>query len=124
VDVYNPNALSARLRAANQLPSGLPDPHITTTRRKYARIRVVDTGVLTPTPGGLLSNTTTTRPVPFNLILEPLFLGILPASVVPVLLFSLPILLLAGLAIPRAIAYLERLADSARQEIKDRQKVE
>ena len=61
------------------------------TRRQYARIRAVDTGVLPST-----SSQRDPQPVPFILVLEPLYLGVLPASIVPVLGLLLPVILVAA----------------------------
>jgi hypothetical protein len=51
------------------------------TRRKYARIQMVHSGVLTP---GIALDDSSRYEVPFVLILEPLYFGVLPKSVVPV----------------------------------------
>ncbi|KAI0082138.1 hypothetical protein K474DRAFT_1586354 [Panus rudis PR-1116 ss-1] len=51
------------------------------TRRRYARIRVTDAAVLTPTAQGRKFG-----PVSFVLLVEPLYLGVIPRSVVPTLL--------------------------------------
>ncbi|PBK93440.1 hypothetical protein ARMGADRAFT_992133 [Armillaria gallica] len=83
------------------------------TRLKYARIRLVDTGVLTP-------GISVDRPaaVPFTVVLEPLYFGILPASVVPTLYFLIPVVLLAAAALPWINAYLEDIALKVRREIR------
>jgi hypothetical protein len=56
--------------------------------------------------------------VPFKLILEPLYLGLIPASVLPILFFLLPLMVLSSLAVPRIYAYLSSIADKARRELK------
>ncbi|KAG7451813.1 uncharacterized protein BT62DRAFT_880984 [Guyanagaster necrorhizus] len=83
------------------------------TRLKYARIRLVDTGVLTP--GKSVDRST---PIPFTVVLEPLYFGVLPASVVPILYFLVPVVLLAALTLPWINAYLESVALKARREIR------
>ncbi|KAK0479590.1 hypothetical protein IW261DRAFT_1478221 [Armillaria novae-zelandiae] len=83
------------------------------TRLKYARIRLVDTGVVNP---GISVDRPTA--VPFTVILEPLYFGILPASVVPTLYFLIPVVLLAAAALPWINAYLEDYALKARREIR------
>ncbi len=75
-----------------------------------AHIRFVDTGVLTP------GRTKQPTPVSFNIILERLYFGFLPASVVPTLAFMVPVLLMAGLAIPWINVHLEKIAIEARKE--------
>ncbi|KAK0234237.1 hypothetical protein IW262DRAFT_1291106 [Armillaria fumosa] len=83
------------------------------TRLKYARIRLVDTGVVTP---GISVDRPTA--VPFTVILEPLYFGVLPASVVPTLYFLIAVVLLAATALPWINAYLEGYALKARREIR------
>ncbi|KAK0465854.1 uncharacterized protein EV420DRAFT_1508316 [Desarmillaria tabescens] len=82
-------------------------------RLKYARIRLVDTGVLTP---GMSVDRPTA--VPFTVVLEPLYFGVLPASVIPTLYFLIAVVLLAAVALPWINAYLEDVALKARREIR------
>jgi hypothetical protein len=82
---------------------------------------MVHTGILTPT----IDNSITTRSfnnetsrynVPFVIILEPLHFGVLPSSVVSVVLTILAILVV-GLPIARNIhCYLEGIAQQAKAE--------
>ena len=102
------------------------------TRRKYARIQMVHTGVLTPplnftfnffnfnsttTAQSMTNDTDTSRyTVPFIIILEPLHLGVLPSSVVPVL-FAILVIVALGVPIARRVhAYLEGVARLAKAE--------
>ncbi|KAF8808208.1 hypothetical protein BYT27DRAFT_7256721 [Phlegmacium glaucopus] len=88
------------------------------TRRKYARIQMVHTGVLTPVINGFTRsfNETSRYDVPFIITLEPLHFGVLPSSVVPVVLTILAILVV-GLPIARKIhRYLEGIAQRARED--------
>jgi hypothetical protein len=112
IELYNPQALSARLSQLDTPSSSGSDPSAPlTTRLKYARIRLVDIGVLTsPRKHHPI-------PVPFNLILEPLYFGILPASVIPILLFLIPVIILAGLLVPWVNGYLSKIVMKARDEI-------
>jgi len=92
------------------------------TRRKYARIRAVDTGVLTPKPG-YLSTTDAALPdsglIPIIIVLEPLLLGAVPASLAPVIGF-LAFLVACGIGATRvAWPYLSALAAQARRELSD-----
>ncbi|KAF7307404.1 hypothetical protein MIND_00534600 [Mycena indigotica] len=114
------------------------------TRRKYARIRAVDTGVLTPpfkphssrlielfysvyfpgfysqSPGR--SNKTD---VQFVLTLEPLLLGVLPASLAPLAIFSIILLVVvARTMLPRISNGLENVAAEARRELAEKMKTE
>ena len=95
-----------------------------TTRTKYARIRVVDIGKRTPTPeykallrkGGKIEPT----PVPFMLILEPLYFGVLPATVLPTaIVLVLATIVVARFVAPKINKYLLDVAAEARREIND-----
>jgi hypothetical protein len=57
------------------------------------------------------------EPVPFVLILEPLYFGVLPASVVLILSFLLPIVGVAAFAVPWVTGHLEGVARLAREEM-------
>lgn len=82
------------------------------TRRQYARIRVVEAGVRVPS-----ADKNVPRDVPFNVILEPLYYGILPASVAPVLFFLIPVGALALLVVaPRIHAYLGSVAGEIQKD--------
>ncbi|KAJ7492170.1 hypothetical protein FB451DRAFT_519483 [Mycena latifolia] len=89
------------------------------TSTKYGRIRALDTGVRTPP-----YNRTETEPVEFVLVLEPLYLGMLPATVVPFLLMAAPVLALAGAVLPRVQTYIEGLVGEARSELAGKEKQE
>ncbi|KIM69987.1 hypothetical protein SCLCIDRAFT_101313 [Scleroderma citrinum Foug A] len=99
------------------------------TRTKYARIRVVDTGVPTPQihpddTDSRLSNLVEVEPVPFILILEHLYWGVLPASLLPTICFLLPVLLAAAMAIPPITAYLDPFVRQAREDLKSKASLE
>ena len=98
----NPDNATARLDATDSK-----------TRRKYARIRLVDTGIVSPS--------VTTHPnalVPFIVRLEPLYLGVIPASVFPVLVFLVLVVAFAVIVmVPRIQVYLAKVADDARDEL-------
>ncbi|KAG6820661.1 hypothetical protein H0H93_013512 [Arthromyces matolae] len=89
------------------------------TRARYARIRAVDIGVLTPYPGSTSSGSTTSQPspVPFILIVEPLYFGFLPPTVVPVLWYIVVVVIIACIGLPPLIKYLDGLASQARKEL-------
>jgi hypothetical protein len=89
---------------------------LSTTRLKYARIRVVDTGIRRPTPDLPESAAQT---IPFILVLEQLYLGVLPASLLPTVCFLIPVLSCAALATPWILSYLDHFIKQARQELRD-----
>jgi len=111
VEVYDPRTVLAHYLNSSSTESQLRSSKAP-TRRKYARIRIVDTGVLTPS-----SSTPSVEPVPFILILEPLYFGVLPASVVPILVFLLLVIGLAGFAVPWITRYIEGVTGLARNDI-------
>jgi hypothetical protein len=81
----------------------------------------VDTGVRTPT---VLPPPSAPPAAKFILVLELLYLGVLPASLTPFLLVALPVLALAARAVPRVNVYLEGYAARARREIRRNLKAE
>ena len=94
------------------------------TRRKYARIQMVHTGVLTPAIHNFTRsfNETSRYNVPFVITLEPLHFGVLPSSVVPVVLSILAILVV-GIPISRKVhRYLEGIAQQAKEELAEAEK--
>ncbi|TCD62201.1 hypothetical protein EIP91_007234 [Steccherinum ochraceum] len=90
--------------------------HTTSTRRQYARIRLVDTGV--PTPPVIDASV---QAVPFTLLLEPLYFGVLPKSVIPIISFMIPVILVAIFLIaPLINKYLAAVAAQARVDVAGR----
>ncbi|TFY77851.1 hypothetical protein EWM64_g6160 [Hericium alpestre] len=94
-------------------PAPSADLKETATRRQYARIRLVDTGVRAPAAH------TAAPPVPFVLLLEPLYFGVLPASTAPLLALLLPVTGTAAILAQVVHRYLEQVAQRARVEIVD-----
>ncbi|KAJ6541915.1 hypothetical protein B0H19DRAFT_1175173 [Mycena capillaripes] len=145
LDILDPRAAAALFLVPPQI--GAP-----TTRRKYARVRAVDEGVRTPGGGwrpslaGIVRALNTTlrgggevenaevekeeeeeEKVEFILTLEPLLLGVLPASLRPFLLVAGAVLVL--LAMPGGGLYyvqrgVEGLVGEARREIEDKERKE
>ncbi|KAJ7146230.1 hypothetical protein C8R44DRAFT_864020 [Mycena epipterygia] len=130
ITVLDPGAAAALLRLPH-VPSATPGTetrakHTAETRVKYARIRAVDAGVLTPrahnnsllslyTPSFPSYNHTNPPPVHIHLTLEPLLLGFLPATLLPLLAVMLPLLLGVGVGVvPRAVRFFGELAGEAR----------
>ncbi|KAF9225260.1 hypothetical protein BS17DRAFT_586992 [Gyrodon lividus] len=140
IEIYAPEAVLARLSEPHQISVGPPSTHIhkrssshssherPTTRSKYARIRAVATGVLTPRARSRpqVPRTSSDAPanlavelvsVPFIVILEPLYLGLLPASLLLTVGFLIPILLVAAMSVPWVIAYLDTFVRQAREDL-------
>ncbi|KDQ62931.1 hypothetical protein JAAARDRAFT_28899 [Jaapia argillacea MUCL 33604] len=78
------------------------------TRRKYARIRLSHTGVSIGSPQP--------PPVTFNVILEPLYFQVLPASVIPILSFLVPLVVIGIVSTFPINRFFRGLAESARSE--------
>ena len=96
------------------------DRHETTSdrelsRRTYARIRVISSGVLTPSHA---HRHPTLDPVSFMVAVEPLYFGVLPASVVPTVLTIVAAAVVGGLfVVPFVTKRLMAIADEVRAEI-------
>lgn len=92
-------------------------------RREYARVRVVDTGVVTPNPSAFRFPApqenihTGQRPIPFILLVEPLYLGILPSSIIPLLCYILLVLVFATFTVPKIECLFRQVANLAAKEI-------
>jgi hypothetical protein len=112
VQIYTPESLLNRLSDFQHTPSSDANNYVArdkTSRRMYAHIRVVD-----ETDG--MSTVESTQRVVFRVILEPLIMGVLPASVQPVVVALVLVASLAALAVPWINRYFERLAWKARAE--------
>lgn len=82
---------------------------------KYARLRLVDTGVRIPT---LSADLQSTGLVPFNVILEPLLLNVLPATVLPTIVVLIPTIVVVTMALPYIFRYLTKVAAKAQGELR------
>ena len=90
------------------------------TRRTYARIRVVDTGVLTPASPAGDNTTITAEPVSFIVTLEPLYFGVLPGSVVPTVIMLVVVAAVAAtFVVPVVSRHLTKIAESMRVDTKE-----
>ncbi|KZT02029.1 uncharacterized protein LAESUDRAFT_738895 [Laetiporus sulphureus 93-53] len=119
IQTYSPELLDEVLHPRNGVDAANSSVLPSKTKRTYARIRVIDTGFRTPTFGYQDS----VQPVPFMLKLEPLYLGVLPISVAPVLLFLMAAVAFATVVIlPPVNRYLSAIASKARAEITSLQK--
>ncbi|KAH7886287.1 hypothetical protein F5I97DRAFT_1247507 [Phlebopus sp. FC_14] len=139
IEIYSPETVLTRLSRWQQISlepekvnarssQSSKERSTTTTRVKYARIRVVDAGVLTPyvplahhhhhhhndAPAILAVDC---APIPFILVLEQLYWGVLPASLLPTVYFLIPVLLAAALAVPWVVAYLDTFVQQAREDL-------
>ncbi|KAF9469646.1 hypothetical protein BDZ94DRAFT_16277 [Collybia nuda] len=114
IDIYDSERLAAHFYGA---PVHWLESEV---RQKYARIRIVDIGVPTPTSETKVSPwkrmPLESNPVPFIVILEPLYFGLLPASVTPVLGFIVLVCALAGLVAPIINRHFQKIAALARQD--------
>ncbi|KAJ3513242.1 hypothetical protein NLJ89_g3059 [Agrocybe chaxingu] len=102
---------------ANLVPSfRVSSPGISIpVRRKYARIQAVHSGVLTP---GVRLDNASRYTVPVHVILEPLYLGVLPTSVIPMVMAVLGVIAV-GLPVSRKINdYLQAIVKDADEEAK------
>jgi len=123
LNVYSSLELHAYLQRHN--PSLVHDHHLekmsSTTRRMFARIALIDAGVRTPP-----TNVTSPDTVPFIVLVEPLYFGVLPKSVVPILLFLVPVVGVAWfVVVPFVHGYLSQQARQIREELRlGRQKTE
>ena len=104
----------------SELPEGVRGSELSVharTRLMYARVRVVDAGVRTPIVDGSHQRATP-EPVPFILILEPLYGGVLPASVLPTVVFlCIVVFVAARWVVPPVQQYLYAVADEVRKEV-------
>ncbi|KAI0370030.1 hypothetical protein BV20DRAFT_995650 [Pilatotrama ljubarskyi] len=112
IELHSPESLASVVPDANDVQED--PPNLSSTRRKYARIRVIHQGVLTPSRS---NQNRTVKPVPFEVIVEPLYLGVIPASLVPTLVFLLVLVgVTAFVVLPRIQAYVFAVASQVRSE--------
>ncbi|KAI0652643.1 hypothetical protein C8Q79DRAFT_897465 [Trametes meyenii] len=112
VDVHSPQSVDALLHNMRH-HSQVSDAPL--TRKKFARIRLVDAGVLTPSPA---NEGRGVEPVPFIVTVEPLYLGVLPMSLLPTVVFLLIVAAAAGFVVlPRVNRYLFTVAEEVQAEI-------
>jgi len=110
IHIYTPSQIERLLDTSTNVTSIPPN---TRTRNLYAKIRLIDTGVPTPS-----SHPPPIQTVAFLAILEPLYFGLIPQSLVPTVLFLIPVILLSGFFVfPKILAYLEGVVEVARKEV-------
>ena len=84
----------------------------------HARIRLVDTGVRNPISPLALTGT---EQVPFTIILEPLYLGAIPATVIPTVILLITLIAFSTLCLlPSLNRYLGDIAKQAQSELVSR----
>ncbi|KAI0673920.1 hypothetical protein C8Q78DRAFT_1076872 [Trametes maxima] len=111
VDIHSPQSADALLHNMRH-HSHVSDAPL--TRKKFARIRLVNTGVLTPSPE---NEGRTVEPVPFIVMVEPLYLGVLPMSLLPTVAFLLIVAAGAGFVVlPRVNRLLFTVVEEVRAE--------
>ncbi|KAI0066652.1 hypothetical protein BV25DRAFT_1820692 [Artomyces pyxidatus] len=106
-------------------PSHSSASSVPQTRRRYVRVRAVDTGVRTPSHASDNTSSSTADQVSFIVIAEPLYFGVFPASVSPVLVWLAVIVGVASMIVPTVNRYLGRIAAMAQTEMegtKEREK--
>ncbi|OCH93002.1 hypothetical protein OBBRIDRAFT_725683 [Obba rivulosa] len=116
IDIHSPREV-AMLLGHTESASKPPEGKSPLTRRKVARIRLVDTGVRTPRNSSRLESAGS-DPVPFIVLLEPLYLGVLPASVLPIVLFIAVVATVASVVVfPTVYHRLRTVAGQAQAEL-------
>ncbi|KAJ3011969.1 hypothetical protein NUW54_g2009 [Trametes sanguinea] len=112
IDLHSPASLASLLHGADQDNNERESSATPPTRRKFARIRMIHAGVFTPS-----SSNRTIEAVPFIVTVEPLYLGVLPASLVPTVLVLLGVVAVAGVIVyPRISSYLFGVAEQVKME--------
>ncbi|KAG7100022.1 hypothetical protein E1B28_001808 [Marasmius oreades] len=108
IDILSPEAMASHFSSAK-----ISRNSTVTTRVKYARITAVHTGVIIPALSHIEP-----KPVPFVVILEGLYFGVLPASVVPIVGFIALVLPGMWFVVKKIIETVECVAEEARKELK------
>ncbi|GBE77347.1 hypothetical protein SCP_0102200 [Sparassis crispa] len=112
IQIFSPELLASVVDDTTAQQSFQPS-----TRRKYARVSLHDTAVRTPTSRPD-SEAPSAEPVPFVVLLEPLYFGVLPASVTPVVvLLTFVVSFAAMVVVPFVNRYIFAVARQAREEI-------
>jgi len=120
VHVHSPESLLAWLSQGqhNSTARLVPVEHVITghrKRRKYAHISVLD-GTSGPPVSAQPAYSSPPKRVAFRIILEPLIMGVLPASMQHTALVLVLVASAAALAVPWINGYLEQVAQKAISE--------
>ena len=118
IETYSPDALYKVVQGGDSTATtDRPPSERAATRRTFARIRAIDTGVLTPSPAGTNSSVGREAAVSFIVTAEPLYFGALPATVVPTVLMLVAVAVGAvAFVLPTVSKYLNAMADAVREE--------
>ncbi|KAL0068490.1 hypothetical protein AAF712_004568 [Marasmius tenuissimus] len=109
IDVFSPEAVASYFHLQ---PSESNSTMNVPTRVKYARITALHTGVIVPAMSHIQP-----KLVPFVVTLEGLYFGVLPESVVPIVLCLAVVLLGLYFIVPKVVRGVERVAQDARLEL-------
>lgn len=91
------------------------------TRNKYVHVYAVSTGVPTPSPTGEDMTWLRREPIPLTLVLEPLLFGVLPQSVLPVVLVMVGAIGVALALLPYVLRYYDPILVDVRRIIDTKQ---
>jgi len=91
------------------------------TRNKYAHVYAVSTGVPTPSSTGEDMTWLRRESIPLTLVLEPLLFGVLPQSVLPVVLVMLGACGVALALLPYVLRYYDPILIDVRRIIDTKQ---
>lgn len=92
------------------------------TRKKYAHVYAISTGAPTPSLTGEDMTWLRREPVPLTLVLEPLLFGVLPQSVLPVVLVMLVAIGVALALLPyHVLRYYDHILVDVRRTIGTKQ---
>ncbi|KAF8435664.1 hypothetical protein L210DRAFT_107282 [Boletus edulis BED1] len=132
IALYSPQEVLARHSDSEGAPphAHASVPPRSTTRSRFARIYAVHAGVATPTleleqapsprsppPPSHVAHAVHAT-IPFIVILEPVYAGVLPATLLPTIGLLIPIVLVAVALVPWITASLEPCVQQAREELK------
>lgn len=102
------------LHVASQL---LRNRQLHPTRKKYVHVYAINTGVPTPSSTGKDMTWLRHEPVPITVVLEPLLLGVVPQSVVPVIFVLLAAIGVTLVLLPYVQSNFGHLVDKVQREI-------
>lgn len=91
------------------------------TRKKYAHVYAISTGAPTPSLTGEDMTWLRREPIPLTLVLEPLLFGVLPQSVLPVVLVMLVAIGVALALLPYVLRYYDHILVDVRRTIGTKQ---
>jgi len=118
IAIYSADTLQTLFRSGNSSARQIIASPPSLARRQFARIRLVDTGIRTPSSASSNTEQAHPDPIPFIVLLEPLCFGVLPASVAGILMFLVALLSFTAVAVVPVInRYISTAAEDARTEL-------